>query len=174
MPESARPHPVQPASDRRRLLDKLVRELLRSEAQAMEHAPREARRLGESPPVAALREVGDHAAQMRPRLVQLLELHGVGPARSGFGARLSTLRYFVVDRVHDPERAFRGALLDLRHGVDVVRVLREVAALEGLFALIRWCDDWMAARRLLVARVEAQLGWFASRPAGPANPQVAR
>ena len=60
---------------------------------------------------------------------------------------------------------FRGALLDLRHGIDVVRVLREVSRLEELFAVIRWCDDWLPARRTLVARVEAQLGWFAEQPA---------
>ena len=69
----------------------------------------------------------------------------------------------MTDRIHDAERAYRAALLDLRHGLDVVRVLREVARLEELFALIRWCDDWLAARRTLVARVEAQLGWFAEQ-----------
>ena len=60
-----------------------------------------------------------------------------------------------------------GALLDLRHGIDVVRVLREVARLDELFGLIRWCDDWLPARRALVARVEAQLAWFAGQPPLP-------
>jgi hypothetical protein len=32
-----------------------------------------------------------------------------------------------------------------------------------LFGLIRWCDDWLGARRTLVARVEAQLSWFADQ-----------
>jgi hypothetical protein len=73
--------------------------------------------------------------------------------------------------MQDPERAYRGALLDLRHGVDVVRVLRDVARLEELFALIRWCDDWLAARRTLVARVEAQLAWFAEQPSLPPTPE---
>src|SRR5207249_4025646 len=40
---------MDPHANRMRLRDKLVRELLRSEAQALEHAPREARRIGESP-----------------------------------------------------------------------------------------------------------------------------
>jgi hypothetical protein len=48
-------------SDRRRLLDKLLRELVRSEAQAIEHAPREAKRIGETPPVQVLRDVATHA-----------------------------------------------------------------------------------------------------------------
>jgi len=158
-------------SDRRRLLDKLLRELVRSEAQAIEHAPREARRIGDTPPVAALRDVAAHAIEMRPRFDQLLDGHGLVNAKSGVAATLSTLRHLVTDRMQDPERAYRGVLLDLRHAVDVVRVLRDVARLEELFALIRWCDDWLAARRTLVARVEAQLAWFAEQPSLPPPPE---
>lgn len=152
-----------PQSERRRLLEKLLRELVRSEEQAIEHAPREAKRIGETPPVSALRDVAVHALQLRPRLQHALEGHGLAAGRGGITATLSTLRHLVTDRIHDAERAYRAALLDLRHGVDVVRVLREVARLEELFGLIRWCDDWLAARRTLVARVEAQLAWFADQ-----------
>jgi hypothetical protein len=73
---------------------------------------------------------------------------------------VSTLR-MIADRVHDAERSFRAALLDLRHGLDVASMLRGVARHDGLFGVIRWCDDWLRARRTLVARVEAQLAWFA-------------
>ena len=152
-------------SDRRRLLDKLLRELVRAEAHAIEHAPREAKRIGEMPPVQALRDVAAHALSMRPRFGVVIEGHALAPARGGIGGTLSTLRQLVTDRIHDAERAYRGALLDLRHGVDVVRVMREVARHEELFALIRWCDDWLLARRTLVARVEAQLAWCAAQPA---------
>jgi hypothetical protein len=152
-----------PQSERQRLLEKLLRELARSEQQAIEHAPREARRIGETPPVGVLRDVAVHALSMRPRFAHVLDGHNLPAARGGITATLSNLRDIVVDRIHDAERAYRAALLDLRHGLDVVRVLREVARLEGLFALIRWCDDWLAARRTLVARVEAQLGWFADQ-----------
>jgi hypothetical protein len=152
-----------PPSERHRLLEKLLRELVRSEEQAVEHAPREAKRIGESEPVDALRDVALHALSMRPRLRLVLDGHDLTTARGGITATLSTLRHIVTDRLHDAERAYRAALLDLRHGLDVVRVLREVARLEELFALIRWCDDWLAARRTLVARVEAQLEWFADQ-----------
>lgn len=152
-----------PLSERRRLLEKLLRELVRSEEQAIEHAPREARRIGEEPPVDALRDVGVHALSMRPRFLQVLEGHNLTAGRGGITATLSTLRHLVTDRIHDAERAYRASLLDLRHGLDVVRVMREVARLEELFALIRWCDDWLLARRTLVARVEAQLSWFADQ-----------
>jgi hypothetical protein len=151
-------------SDRRRLLDKLLRELVRAEAHAIEHVSREAKRIGETPPVQALRDVAAHALSMRPRFKLVIEGHDLAPARGGIGTTLSTLRQLVTDRIHDAERAFRGALLDLRHGVDVVGVMREVARHEELFALIRWCDDWLLARRTLVARVEAQLAWFAAQP----------
>ena len=150
-------------SERRRLLEKLLRELIRSEDQVMEHAPREAKRIGETPPVTALRDVAVHAVAMQPRFSYLLDGHALTTGRGGITATLSTLRHLVTDRIHDAERAYRAALLDLRHGLDVVRVLREVAHLEELFALIRWCDDWLPARRTLVARVEAQLDWFADQ-----------
>ena len=150
-------------SERKRLLEKLLRELVRSENQAIEHAPREARRIGETAPVLALRDVAVHALSMRPRFQHVLEGHALAAGRGGITATLSTLRHLVTNRLHDAERAYRGALLDLRHGVDVVRVLREVARLEDLFALIRWCDDWLAARRTLVTRVEALLNWFADQ-----------
>jgi len=153
-----------PQSERKRLLEKLLRELVRSEEQATEHAPREAKRIGEGPPVDALRDVGVHALAMRPRFAQVLDGHNLSAGRGGITATLSTtLRHLVTDRLHDAERAYRAALLDLRHGLDVVRVMREVARLEELFALIRWCDDWLLARRTLVARVEAQLSWFADQ-----------
>jgi hypothetical protein len=152
-----------PQSERHRLLEKLLRELVRSEDQAVEHVPREAKRIGEMPPVLALRDVAVHAMAMKPRFTQVLEGHELAAGRGGITATLSTLRHLVTDRMHDAERAYRAALLDLRHGLDVVRVLREVARLEELFALIRWCDDWLPARRTLVARVEAQLGWFAEQ-----------
>ena len=158
-------------TDRRRLLDKLLRELVRSEAQAVEHAPREARRIGETAPVQALRDVAAHALAMRPRFDQVLDGHALHAARGGIGATLATLRQLVTERIHDSERAYRAALLDLRHGVDVVRVVREIARLEELFALIRWCDDWLATRRTLVARVEAQLAWFADQAFLPQEPQ---
>jgi hypothetical protein len=158
-------------SDRRRLLDKLLRELVRSEAQAIDHAPREARRIGEVPPVTALRDIATHAIEMRPRFNQLLDGHNLTTAKQSVAATLATLRNLVTDRISDPERAYRGALLDLRHGLDVVRVLRDVAKLEELFALIRWCDDHLAARRTLVARVEAQLAWFAEQPSLPPGPE---
>jgi hypothetical protein len=146
----------------RRLLEKLIRETVRAEAQAIEHPVREVRRLGTTPPIEALEAVGVHAQAMQARFATLLEGHELAMQlqRTGLGATLASLRHLVVDRVIDAERAYRTALLDLRHGLEVVKLLREITRREMLFGLIRWCDDWLGARRTLVARVEAQLAWF--------------
>ncbi len=150
----------------RRLLEKLIREILRAEAQAIDHPVREAKRIGvDAPPVMALQEVSTHATAMRTRFVDVLHSNEVPFHKGSLGATLATLRHLVIDRVLDAERSFRTALLDLRHGLDVVKLLREVARRVELFGLIRWCDDWLGARRTLVARVEAQLAWFADQKA---------
>ncbi len=147
--------------ERRRLLDRLIREIGRAEAQAADHVAREEKRIGQVPPVFVLRDVARHANAMRVRFERIVAGHELETVRPGLGATLSTLRDLVTDRVTDPERVYRTCLLDLRHGLDVVRLTREVAHAEELFGIIRWCDDWLGARRTLVARVEAQLAWFA-------------
>ncbi len=144
----------------RRLLEKLIREILRAETQAVDHPVRELKRIGEVPPVATLQDVATHAVAMRERFIDVLHANELAFHRGTFGATLATLRHLVIDRVIDAERSYRTALFDLRHGIDVVKLLRAVAWRVELFGLIRWCDDWLGARRTLVARVEAQLAWF--------------
>jgi hypothetical protein len=136
----------------------LIREVGRCEALAADHPAREGRRVGDAPPVHALRDVAEHAIAMRLRFEAMAAGHDLVPMRRG---RLSTLRRFVIEHVVDPERSFRIALLDLRHGVEVVQILSELSRDEGLFGLRRWTADWLFARRTLVARVEAQLAWYA-------------
>jgi hypothetical protein len=143
-----------------RLLDQLTREVVRVEQLAIDQPGREARRLGDDvPPVDVLRDVAAHAAWMRPRFDAMLVGYGLALHRFGGGA-LAALRHLVIDRVVDPERSYRSALLELRHGLDLVDDLRATARTEEMFGLIRWCDDWSGARRTLVARAEAQLAWF--------------
>ncbi len=154
-----------PGDENRRLLQKLIRETARSEAQALEHPVREAKRIGPMPPIEALQGVADHVTLMQQRFATMLDGHELQthPSGGGISATFASMRHLVVDRVVDPERAYRTALLDLRHGLEVVKLLREIARREMLFGLSRWCDDWLGARRTLVARVEAQLGWFAEQ-----------
>lgn len=171
--------PLSPA-EHRRLLDKLLRELVRAEERATEHALREAQRNGEIEPVIALRRVAEHVAVARPRLEHALLAQGLPGIATRLPTSWSNVRWLAIDRMFGTsrhsatptgaDRAYRSALLDLRHAIDVARVLREAARLDELFALIRWCDDWLATRRALVADVEAQLRWFArqARPSAPA------
>ena len=152
-------HPVM-MPERRRLLDRLIREIHRGEVQAIEHAARMEKQIGDVPPVRALREVTDHAMGMRERFDSIVRGYDLQTGRNAIGSTLSSLRGLVAERIGDPERAYRTCLLDLRHGIDVVKLAREVARSEELFGIIRWCDDYLGARRTLVARVEAQLSWF--------------
>jgi len=159
--------------ERRHFLGRLVREISRAELVAIEHAAREAHRLGDAPPVLALRAVAAHAAAMQPRLAAIVSGYGVPPARGGLGAVLAKLRDLVVDRIVQGERAYRIALLDLRNGLDLVKLLREATRGHQLLGMIRWCDDWLSARRPLVAHAERELAWFSAPPApGDALPRV--
>ena len=158
--------------DTRRLLEKLIREAARAEAQAMEAPEREARRIGASPPVEALVEIADHAELMQRRFERMLDGHELQlhVTRGALGSTMTTLRHLVVDRVVHGERSYRTVLLDLRHGIEVVKLLREITRRQMLFGLVRWCDDWLGARRTLVARAEAQLSWFAEQELSGARP----
>jgi hypothetical protein len=158
---STAPHARMDGSADRFLLAKLCREISHAELVAGEHAVREAKRLGAVPPVDALEEVALHALAMRPRFLAAVRGHEIRLGRRRLvGTTLATLRHLVVDRVGDGERAFRTALLDLRHGLDMVTLLHGIARGSELFAVIRWSADWLAERRTLVARVEAQLAWY--------------
>jgi hypothetical protein len=152
--------------ERQRFLGRLVREVARADLVAIEHAARESRRLGEdAPPAIALRAVAAHATEMRPRFGAIVSGYEIPLGRSGLGAALATLRDLVVDRIVQGERAYRIAMLDLRHGLDVVKLLRAAARADQLIGLIRWCDDWLVARRPLVSHAERELAWFTAAPA---------
>jgi hypothetical protein len=146
--------------ERRRLLDRLIREIHRGEVQAIDQIARMERLLGDVAPAHALRAVAEHAQTLRERFENIIRGYDLQTGRASIGTTLASLRGLVTDRVIEPERAYRTCLLDLRHGLDVVKLAREVARSEELFGVIRWCDDYLRARRTLVARVEAQLAWF--------------
>lgn len=151
---------------RRHFLGRLVREISRAELVAIEHAARESHRLGEdAPPVIALRAIAAHAAAMQPRLAAIVAGYGVPPTRGGLGTVLAKLRDLVVDRIVQGERAYRIALLDLRNGLDIVKLLREATRGDQLLGMIRWCDDWLSARRPLLAHAERELVWFSAAAA---------
>jgi hypothetical protein len=73
---------------------------------------------------------------------------------------LSFMRSAVGDRLLDKERSYRGTLLAMRHGVDLVRLLRSAARADRYRELAAWCDAWLARREPQVADVAQQLSWF--------------
>ncbi len=153
--------------DLQKLRAKLCRELAQSERSADVHTRREARRLGDVPPARALLALGEHARAYRSRFDAIAcerqPEAGLQLARA-IGQMFSTLRKHLFDRLIDTERSYRGTLLGFRHGIDVSRLLREVAVRVGDDHLVGFCDEWLPTRLELVATAERQLAWFADVP----------
>ena len=153
--------------DLHKLCTKLCRELAQSEHSATVHTRREARRLGDIWPAHALLAIGEHAEQLKPRFEGLLakrRIKGDTIGRS-VGQVFSTLRHAIGDRLIDVERSYRGTLLGIRHGIDTVRLLREVAVREQDVHLMKFCDEFLLERVALIERGEQALAWFADQPA---------
>ncbi len=153
-------------SKKRTLSTDLFAELFQTERSAVRHPRREAERLGPVPPATALRAVAAHADEALADVARLAKERGLHASAVGqvAGEAFSVARHLVVDRVLSAEQSFRGTLLGLRHGVDVVRLLRSAADEEGDAPLVDWCDRWLSVRLRLVAGVEAELGWFGHHP----------
>jgi hypothetical protein len=153
-------------SDLFKLRSKLCRELSQSEQSARVHPLREARRLGDVPPAAVLRALSAHAERLRPRLESLVrrdQTIGDQLGRS-VGSLFSACRHLVFDRLIDTERSYRGTLLGFHHGLDVARLLREVARRAGDSYLEAFCEELIVTRRPLLDQAEATMAWFAERP----------
>lgn len=158
------------------LLRSLFRELFQSERSAMRHPRREAERLGGGPPAQALTAVSDHARDIFAELCAIARTSDLPVSRAGMaiGSLLSIARHVVLDRAVDAERSYRGTLLGMRHGVDVVKLIRKVADASGKVELAGFCTRWLEGREPLVDRVESAMGWFAEHPQRAAEMSRAR
>jgi hypothetical protein len=161
--------PISPA-DRQRalqtLLRSLFRELFQTEMSAVKHCRREAERLGEASPAVTLREISRQAQGFLAELPAIARAHEL-PASAGgaaVGALFSEARDKVFDRLIRSERSYRGTLLGLRHGVDLMVLLGQVARERGYAELSAFCERWLGARVPLIASVERELVWFAKQP----------
>jgi hypothetical protein len=145
-----------------RLLPSLMTELFQSERSAYRHPIREAKRLGDVPPAIALRAVAAHANEVLDELPELARARGLEVAGVGtmIGETFSNVRHFFADRLVDMERSYRATLLGMRHGIDLVRVLRAAALDEADLDLASFCDRWLAVRERLALGVERELEWF--------------
>jgi len=152
--------------DLHKLCTKLCRELAQSEQSAIVHPRREAKRLGDISPAHALLAIAAHAEELRPRFEALMAKRQPGGTRLGraVGRMFSAIRHAIADRLIDAERSYRGTLLGLRHGIDLARLLREVALREHDTHLVRFCDEFLIERLALIEDAEQALAWFAEQP----------
>ena len=148
------------------LLVSLSRELFQTETSASRHCRREAARLGDSGPAAALLAVADHADAVLLELPKLAQRNNMPVSRGGAltGELFSQLRDKLFDMLIDSDRSYRGTLLGCRHGIDVVHMLQHLANVVGKADLDAFCAAWLSTRTVLVQRVEDQLAWFARHP----------
>ncbi|AKF03997.1 hypothetical protein [Sandaracinus amylolyticus] len=150
----------------RALLTSLFHELFQTERSAEIHPPLEAARLGNSAPARALRAVSSHAASVRPELPELARRRGLPVSRTGkrIGDSFSWVRRHFTDGVMESERSYRATLLGIRHGVDLVKLIRSAAEAADDRDLVSWCTEWLSVREPLVEEVCAQLAWFGWHP----------
>jgi hypothetical protein len=148
-------------------LRSLTRELFQTETSAAQHCRREAARLGQTSPAEALRAVADHADAVLAELPKLVERNGLPKSRGGIavGELFSQVRDKLADALIDADRSYRGTLLGCRHGLDVVRMLQQIAVTYGLRDLDAFCAAWLNTRTVLVQKLEDELAWFARNPA---------
>ncbi len=155
-------------SELRKLREKLCRELSQSEHSATVQPRREAKRLGDVPPARALLAIANHADAQRPRFDALVKGRRTGSLGielgRWIGELVSLLRHYLFDRLIDTERSYRGTLLGITHGVDVVRLLAAVATREGDEHLLLLCEEWLGERQSLLMLAHEELAWFAERP----------
>jgi len=149
------------------LLRTLFTELVQTERSAEVHPKREAERYPGTPPAIAMLRVAAHAAAMRPQLVVLAETYGLESGESTgttLGEALSKMRELFIDKLVQTERSYRATLVGMRHGLDIVSLIRSVAYTSGAVELAQWCDGWLEQRPALVSEVEVAMHWFASNP----------
>jgi len=147
-------------------LTSLSRELFQTEMSAARHCRREADRLADTGPAAALRAVADHADAVLAELPGLAERNGMPVSKGGkmTGALFSQLRDKMFDMLIDSDRSYRGTLLGCYHGLGVVRMLQQLATAMGKVDLEQFCAAWINTRTVLVQRIEEEMAWFAQHP----------
>lgn len=155
-----------PAEASKELLHTLFIELFQTERSADVHSLREAERLDGTPPALALRAVSTHAQSAMKEIVELAKKRNFEDTQAGvgIGEMFSQVRDHLADRLIDRERSYRGTLLGMRHGLDLVRSLGFAAGAAGDSELATFCETWQKARTPLVESAAAELAWFARNP----------
>ncbi|HEY6561845.1 MAG TPA: hypothetical protein VI072_31460 [Polyangiaceae bacterium] len=149
-----------------KLLCSVVAELFQSERSASRHPVVEAERVGDAPPSRPMQLVAAHATRALSELEVLSQDRDleVGTAMRALGRSLSAIRNRFADLTLRREQSYRFTMLGIRHGIDTVRLLRDIALERDDTELVRWTEQWLEERVQLIAQAEAQLSWFARFP----------
>ncbi|HMJ09897.1 MAG TPA: hypothetical protein VK524_00755 [Polyangiaceae bacterium] len=148
------------------MLRSVVAELFQSERSASRHPAIEAERAGDTPPALPMQLVAAHAIRALSELQVLSDARqlNVGAGTRAVGRGLSAFRNQFADLGMRREQSYRMTLVGIRHGIDAVRLLREIALERADTELASWTDLWLEERLQLIARAEGQLNWFARFP----------
>jgi len=148
------------------LLEATLRELFQAESSATQHPRVEASRLGTSPPGDVMEEIALHADSQLEKLDDIALSRGMTPAAAAktIGSAFSVIRDSFTDLTNTTEQSYRLTMLGVRHGIDLVRILRELAVRAEDAELVQWSEAWLLRRLELIERCEAELAWFVANP----------
>jgi ferritin-like metal-binding protein YciE len=154
------------------LLEGTLRELFQAESSATRHPRVEADRLGANSPGDAMEEIALHADSQIERLDELARARGLAPAPAakGIGRALSVMRNNFADLATTSEQSYRFTMLGVRHGIDLVRMLRQLAVRADDAELKAWSEQWITRRLELIERAEDELAWFADNASRAMEP----
>lgn len=149
-----------------KLLHNVVHEVFQTETSALRHCQREAERLGATAPGRAMMAISEHAAGVLDALAPVCrrEELPVSVGGSAAGVFLSEMRDKVLDRLIQSERSYRGTLMGLHHGIDLMKLVMLASEASGKSSLIDLCAEWIPARTALVQRAVEELSWFVTHP----------
>jgi hypothetical protein len=153
-------------SHQMRLLSSLCRELHKSERAVARNCPREAARLGSSPPAVILRAVAGHASDAVSELTLLRDACEIPflsiPERMMLF--FAATRGSLVDSLIPRQMSYRARLDELARGISIVRLMRTTSRITGYLEIADWCDGWLSVREPLREAASEELRWFAENP----------
>ena len=145
------------------LLERLTREFFQTETSAVLHCRREADRYPDSAYATPFREVANHAERILREFVPLARKEELPVSAGGtiVGTLFSQARDSFADKLISAERSYRGTMLGMRHGFDLVQLLAATARRRGRAELAQFFETWLRTRQPLLERCEAGFEWFA-------------
>ncbi len=153
-------------TDARSLLESLFPEVMQTEMSAVLHCDREATRL-DGRAGRPMHQVSKHARASLAKLERMGKARGFAPPSIGksIGRIFSETRDKVADRLVSAETSYRGTMIGMRHGYDLLSLTHAVARETGDEELAAFCSSWLETRGPLIEDAAKTLSWFAHHPA---------